>query len=124
MMRRGERIARGYVGAVLVAQALVAGATSDALDGPMVAVLVMAGALLWAPLVFDAGDRAWVRTLATVPAVGLAVWWAAHSASLGTVAWSAWALATAVLCLPAPWGSADTLAEWAAARWPRTGENP
>lgn len=110
-MGRGERVARGYIGAVLMVQALVVAALSGALDANGLALQLVSAALLWLPLVFDFQHTLQVRALSAVPAVVVAAYWASVSLPMGLVGWGAWAVITAWLCFPARWSGEVTLAQ-------------
>lgn len=121
-MGRGERVARGYIGAVLAAQALVCAVLTpgNATAVQLVAQL-MAVALLWLPLAFDFRHTIQVRALTALPAVGVSLWWAWQSAPVGIIGWGSWAMAVAWLTFPADRTGPDTLAERFASRRARTG---
>jgi hypothetical protein len=108
-MARGERVARVYVAALLVAQALVTG-TSRFSGAPGVAVQVIAALALLLPFVHY-WPTVTLRAVTVVPAVGVACWWSAQSSPLGAVAWLAWAGIILWLCAPADLRGRATLAE-------------
>lgn len=109
-MDRGERVARAYIAAVLLGQAVVAamsGGTSGV--GATIVQVLAAGAVLLPLTATRPG--ALLRGLSVLPAVLVSVYWAAQASPLGTVAWSGWAALTVWLCIPAGRGDAATLAE-------------
>lgn len=111
-MGQGERIARGYIGAVLTVQALVAAHAAGYGEPRLMAAQLAAAALLWMPLVFDFERYpTQVRAVSAVPAVAIGMWWAVQSAPMGIVAWGAWALITAWLCFPGRRKGEATLAQ-------------
>ena len=110
-MGRGERVARGYIGAVLMVQALVVAALGDELDANGLALQLVSAALLWVPLVFDFQHTLQVRALSAVPAVVVAAYWASVSLPMGLVGWGAWSAITAWLCFPASRSGETTLAQ-------------
>lgn len=125
MMGRGERVARGYIGAVLLAQALVVAAATGALTPAGLVVQIVATALLWLPLVFEFRHPLQVRALTAIPAVVVALVWAFHSLPMGLVAWGAWAFVTIWLCFPASRTGPDTLAQrFAPGRTPEGAPHP
>lgn len=121
VMGRGERVARGYIGAVLAVQALVYAVLDDRVKAGCLVLQLVAAALLWLPLVFDFRHRVLVRSATAAPAVLLSAWWATQSATAGAVAWGAWALAVVWLTFPADRQGLDTLAERFAPRRAQTG---
>lgn len=121
-MGRGERIARGYVGSVLLAQSVVVALATGDVDATGLAAQVIASALLWLPLWFTFRHPLQVRAFTAVPAVLVACYWASQSLPMGLVAWGAWAVITGYLCFPASRRGPDTLAQrFALARATTTG---
>jgi hypothetical protein len=121
-MGRGERVARGYVGTILLAQAVVVALATGHGDATGLAAQVIATGLLWLPLWFEFRHTLQVRALTALPAVLVSIYWASQSLPMGLVAWGAWALITAYLCFPAGTRGPDTLAQrFAVGRAPTTG---
>lgn len=108
-MGRGERVARVYIGTVLLVQALVAGASGYS-DARALALQGVAGLAIMLPLT-STEPGVLLRGLTVVPALAVSILWAFHSAPLGSVVWIAWTLITAWLCLPAGHRSPMTFAE-------------
>lgn len=98
-MRRGERVARAYIGAILLGQAVVNGLAGGS-SPTGTTFQVVAAALLLLPLVSRRPSMA-LRALCTLPAVVSSVYWAVQTEPFGTIGWAAWAVLTAWLCLPA-----------------------
>lgn len=109
-MDRGERVARAYLAAVVLVQAVVSGAPGGGWGAYLVAAQGVAALALCLPLVTPAPTVV-LRGLSLVPAVAACIAWAVASAPLGTVVWAAWGLLIVWLCLPAGPRSASTLAE-------------
>lgn len=110
-MGRGERVARGYVGTILLAQAIVVALATGDVDATGLAAQVIASGLLFLPLVFEFRHTLQVRALTAVPAVLVSIYWASQSLPMGLVAWGAWAVITGYLCFPARRRGPDTLAQ-------------
>lgn len=108
-MARGERVARVYIGLVLLAQAVVTGVSGHATHRGL-ALQVLASIALWVPFCGTV-PRVRLRALTILPAVVMSVWWATQSTPLGAAAWVGWAVLVVWLCAPAGLSTTATLAE-------------
>lgn len=101
-------MARWYIGAVLLGQAVVTFATGFT-GARGLALQVVAVLCLLVPLI-PVNPSAALRFWATVPAVAASLVWAFLTGDLGMVAWLGWAGMIAWVCIPAGPHATDTLA--------------